>query len=298
LTFREIDRSVQSCSKGALLSGTLFIISTPIGNLEDISERAKRIISDADLLLVEDTRVTIKLLNHLGINKKMVSCHKFNEQSRSEVLEEAAAAGQKVALISDAGTPLISDPGQRIVAEAIELGMDVIGIPGPTAFVQALVGSGLPCDRFVFEGFLPDKDSALREKLKQLSDEERTLVFYISPHGLKRTIAIMHEVLGDRRVCLARELTKRFEEYIRVSLGALADSLSEERLKGEFTLVVEGAQPKVVATFNPDAARAYVADRLADGEGSKGIAGELVEQFGMRKSEAYDLVISIKKEHG
>jgi 16S rRNA (cytidine1402-2'-O)-methyltransferase len=278
------------------LSGTLFIISTPIGNLEDISERTKRIISEADFLLVEDTRVTIKLLNHLGLNKRMVSCHKFNEEARRQTLESANAENQKVALISDAGTPLISDPGQRIVAEAIELGMDVIGIPGPTAFVQALVGSGLSCERFVFEGFLPDKDSLLREKLQSLAGEERTLVFYISPHGMGKTIAVMHEILGERRVCLARELTKRFEEYIRVPLSRLSERLTEEKLKGEFTLVVEGAEPKRAMVLDPKKVREYILDRMADGAASKEITTDLVAQFDMRKSEAYDLVISIKKE--
>lgn len=278
------------------MSGTLFIISTPIGNLEDISERTKRTMSEADLLLVEDTRVTIKLLNHLGLNKRMVSCHKFNEEARRQTLEAANAENQKVALISDAGTPLISDPGQRIVAEAIELGMDVVGIPGPTAFVQALVGSGLSCDRFVFEGFLPDKDSALREKLKSLAGDERTLVFYVSPHGLSKTINVMYEVLGERRVCLARELTKKFEEYIRVPLSELASRLTEERLKGEFTLVVEGAPPRSADGFDPEIVKVYVMDRLAEGAASKEIAGELAHQFDMRKSDAYDFVVRIKNE--
>ena len=283
-------------SKGGVLSGTLFIISTPIGNLEDISERAKRTMSEADLLLVEDTRVTIKLLNHFGINKKMVSCHKFNEEARRELLSSANDENQKVALISDAGTPLISDPGQRIVAEAIELGMDVIAIPGPTAFVQALVGSGLPCDRFVFEGFLPDKDSALKAKLKQLALEERTLVFYVSPHGLRKTIATIHQHFGERRVCLARELTKRFEEYIRCNLSELESTLTEDRLRGEFALVIEGADVKPVEELDPSVVNAYVLERLADDASSKEITADLVANFAMRKSEAYDLVLRIKKE--
>lgn len=280
-----------------MLSATLFIISTPIGNLEDISERTKRIISEADFLLVEDTRVTIKLLNHLGINKRMVSCHKFNEEARRDVLLDASREQQKVALISDAGTPLISDPGQRMVSLAIELGMDVVAIPGPTAFVQALVGSGLSCERFVFEGFLPDKDSSIREKLNSLIDDERTLVFYVSPHGLKKTVRVMHEVLGDRRVCLARELTKKFEEYIRVRLGELEARLSDEHLKGEFTLVIEGAEPKSAGSFNIETVRAFAIDRLDEGYSSKQITAELVAQFDMRKSEAYDLVIGLKNEN-
>ncbi|MBX3138604.1 hypothetical protein KF707_20415, partial [Candidatus Obscuribacterales bacterium] len=196
-----------------------------------------------------------------------------------------------------AGTPLISDPGQRMVSLAIELGMDVIAIPGPTAFVQALVGSGLSCERFVFEGFLPDKDSLIREKLNSLIDDERTLVFYVSPHGLKKSVRVMHEVLGDRRVCLARELTKKFEEYIRVRLGELEARLSDEHLKGEFTLVIEGAAPKSASSFSPETVRAFASDRLDEGCSSKQITAELVAQFDMRKSEAYDLVIGLKNEN-
>ncbi len=277
------------------MSGTLFIISTPIGNLEDISERAKRVLNESDLLLVEDTRVTIKLLNHFGINKKMVSCHKFNEAARRGLLEEANQKEQKVALISDAGTPLISDPGARMVNEAIELGMDVIAIPGPTACIQALIGSGLPCERFAFEGFLPDKDSQLKERLRQLARDDRTLVFYVSPHSLVKTIDAILEIFGDRRVCLARELTKRFEEYIRVPLSQLSSRLTEEKMRGEFCLVVEGGQDVRVVP-EPASLRAFVIERLEDGGHSRDIAQELCDAFQLRKSEAYDLVIRIKKE--
>jgi 16S rRNA (cytidine1402-2'-O)-methyltransferase len=282
--------------KGGRLSGTLFIISTPIGNLADISERAKRSIADADLLLVEDTRVTIKLLNHLGISKKMVSCHKFNEARRRRILQEASQDGKKVALISDAGTPLISDPGQRLVECAISLGMQVVAVPGPTAFVQALVGSGLACERFVFEGFLPEKESAQKARLFELKDDERTLVFYVSPHNIKKTVALMLETLGDRRACVARELTKRFEEYIRVRLSQLPGELTEERLRGEFTMVVEGSPPATPMS-NREAWRELATSQLTAGASAKETAQRLSEQFGISKSQAYDFVISIKKEN-
>jgi 16S rRNA (cytidine1402-2'-O)-methyltransferase len=183
-----------------------------------------------------------------------------------------------------------------MVSLAIDLGMDVVAIPGPTAFVQALVGSGLSCERFVFEGFLPDKDSTLRDKLNSLLGDQRTLVFYVSPHGLRKTVRVMHEVLGDRRVCLARELTKKFEEYIRVRLSELEERLSDEHLKGEFTLVVEGAEPKSAVSFDQDAARALVSDLLVKGLSSKQITADLVARFDIRKSEAYDIVIGIKNE--
>ena len=162
--------------------------------------------------------------------------------------------------------------------------------------MQALVGSGLPCDRFVFEGFLPDKTSTLKAKLKALAAEERTLVFYVSPHGLKKTIAAVHEVLGERRVCLARELTKRFEEYIRCNLSELESLLTDDRLRGEFALVIEGAESKPIQEHDPDVVRTYVTDRLTEQTSSKEITAELVTNFGMRKSEAYDLVLLVKKE--
>lgn len=275
------------------MSGKLFIISTPIGNLEDMSARTKRVLSEVDWLLVEDTRVTIKLLNHLGINKRMVSCHKFNEAARRDLLKEASEAGESVALVSDAGTPLISDPGSRIVEEALSVGMNVIAVPGPTACIQALVASGLPCERFVFEGFLPDKESLLRKRLEELKSNERTLVFYLSPHGVSKTVSLMCEVLGDRRACLARELTKKFEEYMRLTLSQLVDKLNQAQPKGEFTLVVEGrVGSEEEAQYDLDSIRDYITGRLSDGGRTKEIANELVETYGMRKSAAYDLVVN------
>ncbi|MBX9692790.1 MAG: 16S rRNA (cytidine(1402)-2'-O)-methyltransferase, partial [Cyanobacteria bacterium] len=220
------------------MSGKLFIISTPIGNLGDLSSRTKEALSQSDILLVEDTRVTIKLLNHLGLSKKMVSCHKFNEQSRLDIVRNAAENGQTVALVSDAGTPIISDPGHRVVACALELGMTVVPIPGPTALIQALVASGLPCERFAFEGFLKDSESDLRKQLEPLREDSRTLIFYISPHGLERKLSVLRSIFGERRACLARELTKLNEEYIRAPLSELEDHLSPENLRGEFTLLI------------------------------------------------------------
>jgi len=277
------------------LPGVLFIISTPIGNLEDISSRAKRILQEVDWLLVEDTRVTIKLLNHFAINKRMVSCHKFNEESRRALLRQAHDANEKIALVSDAGTPLISDPGDRIVAEAIALGMEVVPIPGPTACIQALVASGLPSDRFVFEGFLPDKKQDLSRRLQDLKTEPRTLVFYISPHSLLKTLEAMKEIFGNRKVSLGRELTKRFEEHIRTTLQELPDLLSEERLKGEFTLVVAGAESQSDTKVDMAVVKQYIERRLQEGASVRDVSNEVTLEFAVRKSQAYSLVLSINK---
>ena len=222
------------------MSGKLFIIGTPIGNLEDISMRAISALRECDLILAEDTRVSIKLLNHFDIKKKMLSCHKFNENERLGLLEEARDNDSSLALISDAGMPLVSDPGHPLVQSAIALGMTIVPIAGPSAFLLALVGSGMPLDAFVFEGFLPDRSAEIEKKLRRLSREERTMVFYVSPHKLERTLAAVHSQLGLRKVCLARELTKFYEEFDRGTSESLLAKYSQAEVRGECVLVVEG----------------------------------------------------------
>lgn len=222
------------------VSGKLFIIATPIGNLSDISTRMESSLKECDLLFVEDTRVSIKLLNHLSLSIPMLSCHKHNERERLQALEKVAAEGRNAGLMSDAGIPLISDPGDPLVRRAIELGMTVIPVAGPCAFVMALVGSGFDLSSFVFEGFLPDGNAPLRQKLNQLKGERRTLAFYVSPHKLKHTLEMMREVIGNRRACLARELTKFYEEFLRGDLSRLIEICDERELKGEMVLVLEG----------------------------------------------------------
>ncbi len=278
------------------MSGRLFIISTPIGNLGDLSPRTKDAFAQADLLLVEDTRVTIKLLNHLGLSKKMLSCHKFNEQSRLDIVREAATNSQTLALVSDAGTPMISDPGHRIVSAALDAGMEVIAIPGPTALIQALVASGLPCERFTFEGFLQDTESDLRKQIEPLRNETRTMVFYISPHGLERKLSVLQDVFDSRRACLARELTKLNEEYIRAPLNELTNHLSSENLRGEFTLIIEGQQVRIEEKGTVEAVSELARCLLAEGESVKSIAAECQKTFGWRKSEAYSLIVQIKND--
>jgi 16S rRNA (cytidine1402-2'-O)-methyltransferase len=276
------------------MGATLYLIGTPIGNLSDLSPRTKEAMESCDLLLVEDTRVTIKLLNHLNLKKKMISCHDFNERQRLDLLERAALEGQTLGLISDAGMPLVSDPGNFIVKAALAANMNIIAIPGPSAFLLALVASGLPTDRFVFEGFLPDKTGDIKKRLQALSAEERTMVFYISPHKMLKTLTVVFETLGDRKACLARELTKLHEEYIRDSLSNLLKRVEVTDLRGEFVLVLEGAQ-NVAPSFSQTDMEKLVEECLSTGMSVKDIAHELSNKLNMQKSAMYKLALEVSQ---
>lgn len=220
--------------------GKLILVPTPVGNLEDITLRAIRMLKECDLILAEDTRTTLVLLNHLGIRKPLLSHHKFNEHQKSEGIVQRLQAGETVALVSDAGTPGISDPGFLLVRHCVEAGVEVETLPGPTAFVPALVNSGLPCDRFCFEGFLPQKKGR-QTRLKELSEESRTLVFYESPFRLLRTLADLAQYLGETRAAsVSREISKKFEETRRGSLKELHDYFSNKSPKGEFVIIIQG----------------------------------------------------------
>jgi len=223
------------------VSGRLFIVSTPIGNLEDITLRAKRVLEEVDLIAAEDTRRTGRLLAYLGLKKPLISYHDFNKERRTPEVISCLLRGQDIALVSDAGTPGISDPAYYLVVRAVEQGIEVVPVPGPTAFVAALVISGLPTDRFAFEGFLPHKASRRRKRLEELKDEPRTMIFYESPHRISETLRDALEVLGDRRASLSRELTKRFEETRRGRISELLESCRLRPRKGELVLVIEGA---------------------------------------------------------
>lgn len=220
--------------------GTLYIIPTPVGNMEDITLRAIRILKEADLVLAEDTRTSGILLKHFEIKNQLMSHHKFNEHGTSAGIVERLKAGQDIALISDAGTPGISDPGFFLVREAAKAGIEVTCLPGATAFVPALVMSGLPCDRFSFEGFLPQKKGR-QTKLTTLAQEQRTMVFYESPYRLLKTLQQFSEFFGqDRQACVCREISKVHEEAVRGSLGALVAHFTEKEPKGEIVIVVAG----------------------------------------------------------
>jgi 16S rRNA (cytidine1402-2'-O)-methyltransferase len=218
----------------------LYIVPTPIGNLEDITLRAIRILKEVDLILAEDTRKSGILLKHLGINKKMFSHHQHNEHKTATMIAERIAVGESIALITDAGTPAISDPGFFLVRECIKLGVEVECLPGPTAFVPALVNSGLPNDTFCFEGFLPQKKGR-QTKIKSLVSEERTMIFYESPYRLVKALEEFAEHFGaDRKVSVSRELSKMFEETKRGTLMGVLNYFKEKTVKGEIVIVLEG----------------------------------------------------------
>lgn len=220
--------------------GTLYIIPTPVGNMEDITLRAIRILKEADLVLAEDTRTSGILLKHFEIKNQLMSHHKFNEHGTSAGIVERLKAGQNIALISDAGTPGISDPGFFLVREAAKAGIEVTCLPGATAFVPALVMSGLPCDRFSFEGFLPQKKGR-QTKLTTLAQEQRTMVFYESPYRLLKTLQQFSEFFGqDRQACVCREISKVHEEAVRGTLAELVGHFTEKEPKGEIVVVVAG----------------------------------------------------------
>ena len=249
--------------------GTLFIVPTPIGNLHDISERALEILRKADLIACEDTRHTIKLLNHFGIQKPLTSYHDFNETKKTEGLLEKLSGGD-VALVSDAGTPSISDPGYRVVRACRERGIPVVALPGPSAAVTALSASGLPSDEFMFVGFLPSAKGARVKKLESLMNVSSTLVFYEAPHRIEETIEDMQQIFGDREVCAARELTKIHEEYLFGRISAIRPKLKP---LGEFVIVVAGATEIRQVPLTRE---------------------QVLEKLGMSRNELYDLFFKKK----
>lgn len=223
------------------MSGKLYLVPTPIGNLEDITYRALRILKEADLILAEDTRTTSVLLQHYGIENRLQSHHQFNEHQSLERVISMLKNGTVIALVSDAGTPGVSDPGYLLIRECVREGIPAECLPGPTAFIPALVNSGIPSDRFIFEGFLPHKKGR-QTRLQQIASEEKTMIFYESPFRLLKTLEQLCTVLGkDRYACVSRELTKVFEENARGTLEELISHFSNKKIKGEIVIIVAGA---------------------------------------------------------
>lgn len=225
-------------------AGTLFIVATPIGNLEDITLRAIRTLKEVSLIAAEDTRHTQKLLTHFGIARPLTSYHDHNKEDKAEVLVARLKEGESVALVSDAGTPGISDPGYYLVNRAIEEGIAVVPIPGVTAAMAAISVSGLPTDAFVFEGFLPQKQSKRKSRLEELKAERRTIILYEAPHRINACLRDVHDAFGDRRAVLARELTKIHEEILRGKISDIIREVASREPRGEYTLIIEGAGEK------------------------------------------------------
>lgn len=222
------------------MSGTLFVVGTPIGNLGDISPRALKTLEECDFIAAEDTRVTLKLLNHFEIKKPLISYFEHNRRQKGEYITDRILGGESCAIVTDAGMPAVSDPGEDLVALCHEKGIPVSVVPGPSAFVAAIALSGLPVGRFTFEGFLSVSKVSRREHLQEVQKEKRTMVFYEAPHKLSATLSDMYAYFGDRRIAIVREITKIHEEVIRLSLKEAAEKYKEESLKGEIVLVIEG----------------------------------------------------------
>ncbi len=218
--------------------GKLYIVATPIGNLEDITLRALRVLKEVDLIAAEDTRQTLKLLNHYEINKPLISYHRHNEETKSDILIEKLRNGENIALVSDAGTPGICDPGEEVIKKAIEDNIEVIPIPGACAMINALIVSGISTKEFEFLGFLPLNKKLRRQKLKEIENSSKTIIIYEAPHKMKTTLGDLKEILKDRKIVLARELTKIHEEFIRKSIDELLSEI--DTIKGEMILIIEG----------------------------------------------------------
>ncbi|HWR60913.1 MAG TPA: 16S rRNA (cytidine(1402)-2'-O)-methyltransferase [Clostridia bacterium] len=226
------------------MAGILYLCATPIGNLEDITLRCIRVLGEADIIAAEDTRQTVKLLKRYELHKPLISYHEHNKYEKGEELVELLKSGKNIALVSDAGMPAISDPGEELVKLCIENAIEVIPIPGPTASLTALIVSGLPTARFCFEGFLPTNKKEKRERLNRLSTETRTIILYEAPHRLLETLEDIKAQLGDRKISVSREITKKFEETVRASISEVIGIFRERTVKGEFVLVIEGLNEK------------------------------------------------------
>lgn len=272
------------------MAGTLTLVGTPIGNLSDFSPRAVAALEACDFIAAEDTRVTLGLLNHFGIKKPLVSYYEHNKRERGESICARLEAGENAALVTDAGMPAISDPGEDLVALCHQRGIPVAVVPGPSAVVTALAVSGMPTGRFTFEGFLSVNRRSRQEHLLSLREEQRTMVFYEAPHKLPSTLEDMLEVLGDRRICLVRELTKIHEEVLPTTLGEAAVRYRETPPRGEFVLILEGAKPPVKETVTPEAAALLAGNLMEEGLSASEAAKQAAAQTGVKKGDIYRLL--------
>ena len=270
------------------MSGTLYLVATPIGNLGDFSPRAEETLRDADFIAAEDTRVSLRLLNHFGIKKSLVSYHEHNQASAGQAILARLLEGESCALVTDAGTPAISDPGEGLVRLCAENGVTVISIPGCCAAVNALAVSGLPTGRFTFEGFLDMNKKVRREHLESLQYESRTMIFHEAPHKLQNTLKDLCETFGpERRISLCRELTKLHEETQRTTLGQAVAYYQENAPRGEYVLVVEGAAKREKAAITMEDAVAQVLSLKEQGMRLKDAAKEVAEHTGISKNDLY-----------
>jgi 16S rRNA (cytidine1402-2'-O)-methyltransferase len=272
------------------MPGTLYLVATPIGNLSDITHRALQVLRDVDLIACEDTRHTQKLLNHYGITTKTVSYHEHNEQQRANQLIDQLKQGTNIAVVSDAGTPSISDPGFRLVRAAIENEVPIVPLPGPSALISALSAAGLPTDEFFFAGFLPAKSNARRARLSELQTVPGTLIFYEAPHRLAATLKDAYEILGERDAVVARELTKVYEEIRRGRLSELSDHYEREEARGEIVVLIDR---HVIVAAKPQLTIAALVDQFEqEGMDQRAALKKAARELGLSRAEAYRKLIA------
>jgi len=288
------------------IPGTLYVVATPIGNLEDLSVRAGRVLNEVDVIACEDTRHTRLLLQRHGIARPLVSYHEHNEQTRAPELLRRLVAGESVALVSDAGTPVLSDPGFTLVQQAIAAGVPVVAVPGPSAITAALSVAGLPTDRFLFLGFLPRKAGERRRALAEVATIPWTLVLFEAPHRMAQTLRDLHATLGDRQIVVVRELTKKFEEIIRGTVSQVTDRLQQTPWRGELTLVVAGAEairgPHKFAPVNlwgqgatpPGDPAAHLRALLSSGILVKEAIREVAQMHRLRRRVVYEMALQLR----
>ena len=278
------------------MSGTLYVVGTPIGNLGDFSPRAQETLAQADFIAAEDTRVTLKLLNHFGIKKPMVSYFEHNKYQRGEIICDRIEQGETCALVSDAGMPAISDPGEMLVAQCAQRGIPVVVVPGPSAVVAALAVSGLPTGRFTFEGFLSTAKKSRREHLEEVRSERRTMVFYEAPHKLASTLEDMLAAWGNRRIALVREISKIHEEVRRTTLEEAARYYRENTPKGEFVLVIEGAPKEEAVDMTIEDAVAFARELMDQGHSAADAAKQAAQASSFKKGQIYRLLMEEKAD--
>ncbi len=276
--------------------GKLYLCPTPIGNLGDMTARAIETLKTVDLIAAEDTRNTMKLLNYFDINVPLTSYYEHNKAQKGGVLVEKLKAGQNIALVSDAGMPAISDPGEDLVKNCIDEGIEIVPLPGATAFATALVASGMPTGRFSFEGFLTTNKRNRKIHLEEVKNDTRTLIFYEAPHKLLYTLSDMLEVLGDREIVLARELTKKFEEFLRTTISKAIEHYSNTPPKGEFVLIIKGKdKEELEKESRPHETPEELLKKYAkEGMRGKELTNFVAESLGLPKREIYDIYIEIK----
>jgi 16S rRNA (cytidine1402-2'-O)-methyltransferase len=280
----------------ALSTGTLYLVGTPIGNLEDLTRRAERVLAEADIIAAEDTRRTLRLLNHLNITKPIWSYHEHNSRTAGEKILNELMQGRSVALVSDAGMPVVSDPGAELVREARTRGVTVTVIPGPCAVSSALALSGMDGSRFLFEGFLPREGKDRRLALEALKSERRTIVFYEAPHRIRKTLKDLHDALGDREAALCNDITKFYERVDRLTLSGLQTLFAETDPKGEYVLVVQGSEEPVAAPCYDNISPAeHVQQLMAQGLGKMEAVKRAARERGVSKNDVYQEVLEVEE---